>query len=69
MLTHEDYLQQTLFQVLDDADERVAGALFDKAQRVQAHDRSANRVAFVAADAESKATLRVLSNLNYNNRV
>ena len=40
-----------LFQVLDYANEWVAIALFDKALRVQTHDRPADRVAFVAANA------------------
>ena len=46
-----------LLQILDDANERVAIALFDKALRVQAHHRPANRIAFVAAYAESETAL------------
>src|SRR5205085_6252820 len=41
-------------QVFDDADEGIAGALLDQSMRVQKHLRPANRVAFVAPDAEGE---------------
>jgi len=57
------------FQIPDDADERVAGALLDEALRVETHDRPAHRVSLVAADAEGEAALRVLTDLDDDDRV
>ncbi len=56
-------------QGLDNADERISPALADEPLGSEAHDRPPDGVSLVAADAESKRPLRIVSNLDDDHRV